>query len=74
MTTAPEMRPELAADLSRIVDCLTCADGGPEYVRLRALLAELDSRSARGDIAAARLCAIVTQFARLCDVAQRPSP
>jgi len=65
------MRAELSADLSRILDTFTGADGGVSFVKLRGMLSALDHQAANGDKAAAEVLAVVRRFARLIEAAER---
>ena len=61
--------PKLDKDFETIVDCITCADGGGEFIRLQSLLAEMERQANAGDQDAEKVLGAVYQFARLIKVA-----
>lgn len=61
--------PKLDKDFETIVDCISGADGGGEFVRLQGLIEEMEKRANAGDQAADKVLGAVYQFARLIRVA-----
>lgn len=55
--------------LDTILDCMTGADGGASFCKLRNLLQELEKRENRGDTEARKVLDVVSQFAKLIEYA-----
>lgn len=55
-------------ELDKIVDVLTCADGGPQFVRLRNFVEQMNDRKNNGDVEAKQILDVISQFSRLIDV------
>ena len=74
------MRAINKARLDRIVDAISCADGGIKFAQLKGLLEVLDKRAVSGHDPAAEECLkVLEQFDRLIDIAgyseqQMPKP
>ena len=57
--------------LQNILDMATGMDGGGAYIRLREMLDEMANRAQKGDTASVQILAIVKQFSKLIDVANK---
>ena len=54
-----------------ILDCFTGADGGGSFINLRVMLEEMEHQEEMGDIPAAQVLQIFSNFSRLIDTAQK---
>lgn len=66
-----KLRPKTEKDFNNILDCMTGADGGVSFMKLKILLEDLDSQAASGNSAAIQLMDIMAQFSKLIDVASK---
>ena len=59
------MRVEKKEALDNILDCLTGADGGVSFVKVKTALEETDKRASDGDKAAEEVMMVMVRFSRL---------
>lgn len=71
VSVAMDMRPETETTVHLILDTFSGADGGGDFADFRSLVEEMDRRAAGGDAAAEKILKVVTDFARLIEVAKR---
>lgn len=55
------LRPETEKDFNNILDCMTGADGGVSFMKLKILLEDLDSQAASGSSAAIQLIDVMAR-------------
>jgi hypothetical protein len=67
------MRPHIQAEFDLIIDTITCADGGLNFMRLRNFLDEFDRRAASGDKDAEGVILIMRRFANIVKLTQEES-
>ncbi len=63
--------PKLQAQMIVIMDCFTGADGGTGFIKFQSFIEEMDQRSKAGDVDAAKIVAVMSQFARLIQLASK---
>lgn len=64
------MRPKLKEAVDNIVDTITGADGGVDFVSLLQMLEAVDEQGANENTQALAILEVVYRFSRLCTVAR----
>lgn len=64
------MRP-IKEDLQNILDCMTGADGGVSFMKLRVTLDRYEEEAADGNASSSEVLMIVKQFSMLIDLIDR---
>lgn len=70
-TTQPKWNVIMNKDLLDILNCMTGADGGSSFIRLKVFIEEMETRESTGDDEAKQLMGVVRRFNNLIKYANK---